>query len=167
MGREIYDRLYAILTKNVKTEKDIERNRPKAEKYLETVKNEIKPKAERFHECIGELDEKLTYFQNHGLKNPHMLRLVKHFSQWVDFANPLVLQVGESTLEVSLPETYLDKRKQWTAEIPDDGSDDPVLEIRNKRQAEFEKIRKSLEARCEREAAEAKKDLRSSTEKTS
>ena len=157
LGREIYDRLYAILTKNVKTEKDIERNRPKAEKYLETVKDEIKPKAERFHECIGELDEKLTYFQNHGLKNPHMLRLVKHFSQWVDFANPLVLQVGESTSEVSLPETYLDKRKQWTAEIPDDGSDDPVLEIRNKRQAEFEKIRKSLEARCEREAAEAKK----------
>lgn len=157
LGREIYDRLYAILTKNVKTEKDIERNRPKAEKYLETVKDEIKPKAERFHECIGELDEKLTYFQNHGLKNPHMLRLVKHFSQWVDFANPLVLQVGESTSEVSLPETYLDKKKQWTAEIPDDGSDDPVLEIRNKRQAEFEKIRKSLEARCEREAAEAKK----------
>ena len=157
LGREIYDRLYAILTKNVKTEKDIERNRPKAEKYLETVKDEIKPKAERFHECIGELDEKLTYFHSHSLKNPHMLRLVKHFFQWVDFANPLVLQVGESTSEVSLPETYLNKKKQWMAEVPDDGSDDPVLEIRNKRQAEFEKIRKSLEARCEREAEEAKK----------
>lgn len=152
--KEIYDKCYAILSKNVKTEEDIEKNRPECENYVASLADRIQAKADCFRDAIEEFDEKLARFREQNLEETLMTRLVKHFAQWVDYARILEFEVLGNRKEYPLSEVYLSKKKQWLAALPEEI--DPVQEIRNKRQAEADRIQTTLKAEYDEEFATLK-----------
>lgn len=152
--KEIYDKCYAILSKNVKTEEDIEKNRLECENYVASLADRIQAKADCFRDAIEEFDVKLTQFWDQGLEETLMVRLVKQFAQWVDYAGILEFEVLGNRKEYLLPEVYLSKKKQWLAALPEEI--DPVQEIRNKRQAEADRIQTTLKAEYDEEFATLK-----------
>ena len=146
---------------------DLDKNKPALEKYISTLKDQLQGKAEKFHSMIREFDEKLEYFRKNDLEEVLMEKLVRHFVQWVDYAKVLKFQYGEAKHEIELPETYLTQKQKWLNRLPAAASKtsvskpspaqsqsaqeqkpvaDPAQEVRDKRNAETEKIKKALEA---------------------
>lgn len=152
--KEIYDKCYAILTRNVKTAEDIEKNRPECENYVASLADQIQAKADCFRAAIEEFDRELNKFQNQDLEESLMIRLVKHFAQWVDYARVLEFEVLERKKTYPLPEVYLSKKEQWLKTMPEEV--DPLQELRNKRQAETDRIQGTLKSEYEAEFAALK-----------
>lgn len=157
----VYQTLMSIMSRNVKSMEDIEKNKPAAQEYLASAKEQIQARAAQFETNIREFDEKLEYFRDQNLNEFRMGLLTAHFAQWVDYAQVLEFKINEQKLEFRLPEIYITKKKQWLGEEPEAAPAeepakapaepeqpksvaDPAQEIRSQREAELEKIRKQL-----------------------
>ena len=152
--KEVYDKCYAILSKNVKTEEDIEKNRPECENYVASLGDRIQAKADCFRDAIEEFDRELNKFQAQNLEEALMTRLVKQFTQWVDYARVLEFEVLGNKKDYPLPEVYLNKKEQWLQTLPEEV--DPVQELIKKRQLEADRIQDTLKSEYEAEYAALK-----------
>lgn len=113
---EVYYRIKEIMSRNVKSLEDIEKNKPMATRYMEGVKQEIYRKRDQFYQSMKELEEKLTYFRDKGLDGETMNQLIEHFVQWVDYCRELPFRIGESGGSFAIPEVFLEKKRQWLRE---------------------------------------------------
>lgn len=113
---EVYYRIKEIMSRNVKSLEDIEKNKPMATRYMEGVKQEIYRKRDQFYQSMKELEEKLTYFRDKDLDGETMNQLIEHFVQWVDYCRELPFRIGESGGSFAIPEVFLEKKRQWLGE---------------------------------------------------
>ncbi len=90
-----------------------EANMDAAKAYLEKLMDEIPERGKKFVRVIDDFDAKLQQYFDGGLDADTFEKLVRHFAQWVDFANALKVPIHDREITVELPAKYPARKKHW------------------------------------------------------